>query len=223
MTARAAVFIMAKTPRPGEVKTRLCPPLTPAHAAELYRCFLRDKIQQVRSLKEAIPAVAYAPAEGRSLFEALAPGFALVPQRGPDLGARLANAFADFLGNGCDAALAIDSDTPTLPRAFLEQALALMRTPSVDVVLGPSEDGGYYLIGLRALHRELFEDIAWSTSQVLPETIKRAGRLGLRVARLPEWYDVDTPGDLERLRAALAATNGIEPFHTRRFFMERGR
>ena len=221
MTARAAVFIMAKTPRPGEVKTRLCPPLTPAHAAELYRCFLRDKIQQVRSLKEAIPAVAYAPVEGRSLFEALAPGFALVPQRGPDLGARLANGFADFLGNGYDAALAIDSDTPTLPLAFLEQALALMRTPSVDVVLGPSEDGGYYLIGLRALHPELFEGIPWSTSEVLAETVRRAEGKGLRVARLPEWYDVDTPGDLERLKAALAGTDGIEPFHTRRFFMER--
>ncbi len=220
---RAAVFIMAKAPRPGEVKTRLCPPLPPAQAAELYRCFLLDKIEQVRSLKEAIPAVAYTPAEGRSLFEALAPEFTLVPQRGPDLGARLANGFEDLLANGCDAALAIDSDTPTLPLAFLEQALALMRTPSADVALGPTEDGGYYLIGLRATHRELFEDIPWSTSQVLPETITRAGRLGLRVARLPEWYDVDTPADLERLRAALAATNGIEPFHTRRFFMERGR
>ncbi|MBI4588380.1 MAG: TIGR04282 family arsenosugar biosynthesis glycosyltransferase [Candidatus Rokubacteria bacterium] len=215
---RAAVFIMAKTPQPGEVKTRLCPPLTGVEAAELYRCFLLDKIEQVRSLKEAIPAVAYAPAEGRTVFESLAPGFALIPQRGPDLGARLANGFADFLTNGCDAALAIDSDTPTLPVEFLEQALDLIWTPSVDVVLGPTEDGGYYLIGLRALHRLLFEDISWSTSRVLPETIKRAEASGLRIARLPAWYDVDIPGDLEHLKRALAVTGGIEPFHTRRFF-----
>jgi len=220
MMARIAVFIMAKTPRPGEVKTRLCPPLSAAQAAEVYRCFLLDKIEQVRALKEATPAIAYAPADGRIVFEELAPGFFLLPQRGPDLGARLANSFEEFLKNGCAAALAIDSDTPTLPLAFLQQALDLIRTPSIDVVLGPTEDGGYYLIGLRTLHRELFENIAWSTSEVLPETVKRAETKGLKVAHLPSWYDVDTPGDLERLRATLTGSEGIEAYHTRRFFME---
>ncbi len=222
-TGQIAVFIMAKTPRPGEVKTRLCPLLSGAEAAELYRCFLLDKIQQVKALKEATPAIAYAPPEGRAVFEGMAPDFFLVPQRGADLGARLANSFEQFFRNGCAAALAIDSDTPTLPVAFLQQALDLIATPTVDLVLGPSEDGGYYLIGLRALHRELFEDIAWSTSQVLPETIRRAKAKGLQVVRLPPWHDVDTPGDLERLRAELTRTEEIEPRHTRRFFMERKR
>ncbi len=218
---RIVVAIMAKTPRAGEVKTRLCPPLSGAEAAELYRCFLLDKIEQVRALKEATPAIAYAPAEGRAVFEEVAPDFFLVPHRGADLGARLANSFDQFFQNGCPAALAIDSDTPTLPVAFLQQALDLIRTPSIDLVLGPTEDGGYYVIGLHALHRELFEGIAWSTSQVLPETIRRAEAKGLRIAHLPPWYDVDTPADLERLRAALVRTEGIEPSNTRRFFMER--
>ncbi len=218
----AVVAIMAKTPRPGEVKTRLCPPLSAAQAAELYRCFLLDKVEQVRALKETTPAIAYAPAEERLIFEALAPGFVLVPQRGADLGARLANTFDEFLNNGCGAALAIDSDTPTLPVAFLQRALELIQTPSIDLVLGPTEDGGYYLIGLRAPHRELFEAIPWSTSEVLLRTIKRAESKALGIARLPSWYDVDTPGDLERLRGELARREEIEPRHTRRFFMERG-
>lgn len=219
MMARIAVFIMAKTPRAGEVKTRLCPPLTGAEAAELYRCFLLDKIEQVRALKEVTPAIAYAPAEARTTFRTLAPGFALVAQRGDDLGARLANSFDEFLKNGFAAALAIDSDTPTLPIEFLEQALALIRAPSIDVVLGPTEDGGYYLIGLRTLHRELFEGIPWSTSQVLPQTIRQAEARGLRIAQLPPWYDVDTPDDLERLKAVLEEPDTPEPRQTRRFLM----
>lgn len=218
---RAAVAIMAKTPRAGEVKTRLCPPLSTGEAAELYRRFLLDKIEQVGMLRGAHPAIAYTPVEGRAVFEELAPGFALVPQQGVDLGARLANSFDRLFAEGYAAVLLIDSDTPTLPTGFLQRALDLIATPRVDVVLGPSEDGGYYLIGLRSPHRELFEEIAWSTARVLPETVRRAEAKGLEAAYLPPWFDVDTPADLERLRASLERQGG-GPRHTRRFFMERG-
>lgn len=219
--APTVVAIMAKAPRAGDVKTRLCPPLSGAEAAELYRCFLLDKIEQVRSLEEAAPAIAYAPVQDRSVFEALAPDFRLVPQQGADLGARLANSFAQFFEQGPGWAMAIDSDTPTLPTEFMRRALDLIRDPLIDVVLGPSEDGGYYLIGLTALHPELFEGIHWSTAQVLSETVRRAEARGLRVGYLPAWYDVDTPGDLERLKAALGGTEAAGPRHTRRFFLER--
>src|SRR5207249_143909 len=177
-----AVVIMAKAPRAGEVKTRLCPPLSLADASELYRRFLLDKIDQVRALRTASPAIAYTPAEARAFFEEIAPGFVLVPQRGADLGDRLANSLGELLDQGYRGALAIDSDTPTLPLGFLEQGLDLLTTPEVDVVLGPTEDGGYYLIGLRTVYRELFEAMAWSTSRVFPETIRRADAKGLRVA-----------------------------------------
>ena len=216
-----AVLIMAKAPRAGEVKTRLCPPLSLADAAELYRRFLLDKIDQVRSLGTAGLAIAYTPAEARAFFEEVAPGFVLLPQRGADLGDRLANSLGALLGRGYRGALAIDSDTPTLPLGFLQQALDLVTTPEIDVVLGPTEDGGYYLIGLRTVHRELFRAMAWSTSQVLPETIRRADAKGLRVACLPPWYDIDTPDDLARLRMALAASDGDVPRHTRKFLLER--
>ncbi len=218
-----AVAIMAKAPRLGEVKTRLCPPLSLADAAELYRRFLLDKIEQVRSLRTASLAIAYTPAEAGAFFEGVAPGFDLVPQRGADLGDRLANSLGELLERGHRGALAIDSDTPTLPLGFLQEAVDLVARPEIDVVLGPTEDGGYYLIGLRTLHRELFEAMAWSTSQVLPETIRRADAKGLKVACLPPWYDIDTPDDLARLQTALAVSHSDHPRHTRRFLQERAR
>src|SRR5437879_4025275 len=216
-----AVAIMAKAPRGGEVKTRLCPPLSLADAAELYRRFLLDRIEPVGARRTAGLAVAYTPTEARTFFEEIAPGFVLVPQRGADLGDRLANTLGTLLERGHRGALAIDSDTPTLPLGFLQQALDLVMTPEIDVVLGPTEDGGYYLIGLRTVHRELFEAMAWSTREVLPETVRRAGAKGLRVACLPTWYDIDTPDDLARLRASLAAADGDATRHTRAFFLER--
>ena len=113
-------------------------------------------------------------------------------------GERLIHSLEYFLNLGCAGVMAIDSDTPTLPTHCLQQAIALLTRPDVDVVLGPSDDGGYYLIGIRAMHRDLFVDMPWSTSAVLPETVRRAEVLGLRVAWLPAWFDVDTPEDLAR-------------------------
>src|SRR5229473_7802669 len=124
-----AVAIMAKAPRAGEVKTRLCPPLSLVDAAELYRRLLLDKIEQVRSLRTASLAIAYTPGAARAFFEEVAPGFVLVPQRGADLGDRLANSLGELLERGHPGALAIDSDTPTLPLGFLQEALDLVTTP----------------------------------------------------------------------------------------------
>lgn len=200
-----AVAIMAKAPRPGDVKTRLCPPLSPAQAADLGRAFLLDKIAQVRALRGVTPAIAFTPEGEQALFERLAPGFTLVPQRGNDLGARLHGTLDELLRRGHAAALAIDSDTPTLPSECLEQAVSVSGADDVDVVLGPTEDGGYYLVGVREARRELFEAIPWSTAAVLTTTLARARAAGLRTLCLPSWFDVDTPADLERLRAALAA------------------
>ena len=204
--APIAVAIMAKAPRPGDVKTRLCPPLSPAQAADLGRAFLRDKIAQLRALPGVTPVIAFAPEDERALFARLAPGFTLVPQRGDDLGARLHSTLDELLRRGHAAALAIDSDTPTLPSELLEEAVRVFESADVDVVLGPTEDGGYYLVGVRAARRELFDAIPWSTAAVLTTTLAHARTAGLRTVCLPSWFDVDTPADLERLRAALDAT-----------------
>jgi len=202
--ARSAVAIMAKAPQSGQVKTRLCPPLSYREAAELYRCFLLDKIAQVNTLQREAPVVSYSPDDSRPLFEDLTPPhFMLIPQQGDDLGARLLFTFDRLFRQGFTQVIVIDSDTPTLPTAYLEQALMLIAERVNDVVLGPTEDGGYYLIGLRQSHRELFEQMPWSTSQVFPETRRRSEQYGLTVACTEYWYDVDTPEDLSRLRESL--------------------
>lgn len=217
VTRAVAVAIMAKAPIGGQVKTRLCPPLSPDEAAELYRCFLLDKIEQVQALERARSVIAYAPEHAGELFEALAPHLSLLPQRGPDLGDRLIGVLDGLLTSGHRGAMAIDSDTPTLPVSLLQQAVDRLSDSGVDVVVGPTEDGGYYLIGVRAPQPELFVDMPWSTADVLPETLRRAARRKLRLVQLPPWYDVDTPDDLGRLRADLVRAEPRVAAHTRRF------
>jgi rSAM/selenodomain-associated transferase 1 len=213
--------IMAKAPRVGAVKTRLCPPLRAPEAAELARCFLLDAVERVRMVAGSRPIMAYTPIEAQAQFEEVAPGFALIPQRGGDLGARQLHLIEEVLGLGLQAALVIGTDSPTLPRECLDEAVSLVMAPDVDVVLGPTEDGGYYLIGVRAPHAALFEHIPWSTPAVLGRTLERTHEQGLRVACLPTWFDVDTGADLERLRMELGATPGVTPRHTREFLGRR--
>ena len=216
-----ALAIMAKAPRAGAVKTRLCPPLRPPEAADLARCFLLDAVERVAGVAGVRPILAYAPVEARAEFERLAPGFALIAQRGLDLGVRQDGVVAEAFGLGHAAALLIGTDAPTLPPECLDEAVDLVMAPRVDLVLGPTEDGGYYLIGLRTPCPALFEDMPWSSSAVLARTLDRARRLGLRVACLSRWYDVDTGADLDRLGAELAATPGALPRHTREFLARR--
>lgn len=203
---------------PGQAKTRLCPPLSPDEAAGLSRSFLLDKIEQVRALERATPVLAYTPEDSRDLFAALAPDFVLLPQQGPDLGARLSTGLERLLASDRHGGvLLIDSDTPTLPVELLQRAVDLLADPAVDIVLGPTEDGGYYLIGLKAPQPALFVGMPWSTPEVLPETLRRARLRNLRLAQLPSWHDVDVPSDLDRLRAELAGEDGARAAHTRRF------
>lgn len=215
--AALAVVVMAKAPRAGAVKTRLCPPLTLSEAAELSRCFLLDTVARVRQLATAQPVLAYTPPASRAWFEALAPDFLLMPQQGDDLGRRMATCFERLFAQGYTGVLLTGSDLPTLPVAHLQQATTLLARPHTDVVLGPSEDGGYYLIGLRRLYPELFDDMVWSTSQVYAETVRRAKSSGLTVASLPSWFDVDTPADLARVRRMLRRDPALTCDQTRRW------
>ena len=146
----SAVAIMAKAPQPGQVKTRLCPPLSHSEAAQLYQAFLFDKIAQLNALPRVARVISYSPDEAKSVFQELTPShFMLIPQRGDELGSRILFTFDQLFQQGYTQVLVIDSDTPTLPTAYLKQALRLIAAQQNDVVLGPTEDGGYYLIGLR--------------------------------------------------------------------------
>ena len=211
----AAVAIFAKAPTPGAVKTRLCPPLTERQAAALARCFLRDTIARVHGLAGTTPVIAYAPASERDLFQRLAPDFSLRAQHGRDLGERMRSALGALLRTGHPAAVAVGTDTPTLPPALLQRAVDLAASGDIDVVLGPCEDGGYYLIGVRDDYPTLFENVPWSTPAVLDVTLRRAEEAKLRTALLPTWFDIDTPGDLARLSAALVETPHVAPATSR--------
>jgi len=215
---RQAIVMMAKAPQVGAVKTRLCPPLTCEAAAELYRGFLLDTIAKIASLGTAQPVISYAPASAEMFFSQVAPDWLRLPQDGMDLGARMHNCFTQLFMQGYEHVLLTGSDLPTLPCHILQQAIRLATTPQIDVILGPSEDGGYYLIGLRTPCPALFTDMTWSTSGVLAETVQRAVRLGLRLAYLPTWYDIDMPADLIRLQAALKQPYTDALHHTRAIF-----
>jgi rSAM/selenodomain-associated transferase 1 len=216
MPVTPAVAVMAKVPGLEPVKSRLHHSLTPEMATLLYRCFLLDRLDAVLGLASVTPVVAFTPAHGRPRMEALAPpGYRLVAQEGRDLGERLAGLLGGLIGDGHPGAIAIDSDSPTLPMRHVEEAAAVLAGDDADVVVGPCEDGGYYLVGLRRRQAALFQGIPWSTEDVLAVTLAKARRLGLRVHRLPEWFDVDTEADLRRLAEALSvAPDG--PRRTRR-------
>lgn len=200
---RQALFVMAKDPKAGRVKTRLCPPLTPDQAARLYQCFLSDVLDLVAAVPGVDPAVAFSPREAHGEFTRLASGrFQLIPQEGTDLGARLENTFHVLFRQGYERVAAVSTDSPDLPVEYLRDAFARLEEGSV--VLGPCPDGGYYLIGLSRPFPTLFRDMPWSTERVVPETETRARHLGVSVSRLPEWHDVDTAADLDRLMKDLA-------------------
>jgi rSAM/selenodomain-associated transferase 1 len=208
-----AIGVMAKAPQPGRAKTRLCPPLRPAQAAELSAAFLRDITENIALASRAAPIdgyLAYAPAGNECWFAGhLAEGTALVladgsppmPHDVQGFGRCLLHAAQALFATGFGAVCLVNSDSPTLPTAVLIQAARALLAPGERIVLGPAEDGGYYLLGMQRPHAHLFAGIAWSTSSVAAATHARAAALGLDVVTLPAWYDVDDAASLGRLLA----------------------
>jgi hypothetical protein len=203
---------MAKAPHPGKVKTRLSPPLTPEQASALNICFIRDTTENIRQVTEAgnsAGVVAYTPIGDEAAFDGLLPpAFQLLAQRGDAFGERLLHASEDLFACGFSAVCLIDSDSPTMPQDALLQAVETLSRPGDRMVLGGSDDGGYYLLGIKRLHHRLFEQIDWSTGRVLAQTLERAKEIGLDAELLPTWYDVDDAATLDRLRRELAAPTG---------------
>jgi rSAM/selenodomain-associated transferase 1 len=221
-----ALAVMAKAPRPGRVKTRLSPPLTLEQTAALNICFLKDTTENLASIPGGAGLISYTPAGDEALFDGLLPEtFGLVLQRGDGFGERLLAAAQDILAIGYGAVCLIDSDSPTVPAAAFRAAVEALGRAGDRVVLGPSHDGGYYLIGLKRAHAAPFERITWSTGSVLTETLERCREAGLEVVMLPTWYDVDDEATLEILTAELFGESapvfttmpGYAAPHTREF------
>ncbi len=202
---RPVCIVMMKTPRAGEVKTRLAMPMVSVNmVATLAACFAQDVVTNARrAVRETI--IAYTPSNGRAELEALlSTDLQYLEQlHGADLGSRLEHVVVHADALGFSPIIIIGTDSPTLPASFTEEAVQVLSTNETDIALGGTDDGGYYLIGLRKSVSEVFQNIEWSTPRVHQQTVANAMRFGLRVHELPRWYDVDTPSDLARLRYEL--------------------
>jgi len=197
-----AIAVMAKWPEPGNVKTRLCPPLTPEKAAELYEALFLDTISLVSGIEHTDVFVAYDPDTALNFFSRILPATVkFIPQGRGDLGNRLSGVSSIVFSYGYKKVIMLASDTPHLAQECIRRAFT--RLDDTEVILGPCDDGGYYLIGLRFPAPEVFEGIPWSTSRVLNLTIQRAREAGMTCELLPSCYDIDTWEDAERLKKDL--------------------
>lgn len=207
---REALVVMAKAPQAGEVKTRLIGAMTAEEARDLYVAFLTDTfslMEEIMEEREELSLIlCYTPEGEEEAFEDVErEGSLMIPQRGAELGERLRNCFADVFGMGHESVVVIGADTPNLPGELLFDAFDVLEEED-GVILGPSTDGGYYLIGMRREHPALFSRIPWSTDAVFAATEARAAEAGIHLIVMPEWYDIDTPEELALLEQDLKET-----------------
>ena len=206
---KTCVIVFAKNPIPNQVKTRLTPTLSPEQAAALYTAFLTDWCKTLAALPDVDLVIAYTPEDAQSDLQALIGDDAIyIPQMGAVLGERLASATQWAAEHAYTKILVVGSDSPTLPISYISEAVKLL--DSRDTVVGPSTDGGYYLIGfstaaLTTTVPHIFEEIAWSTANVFHQTLARIRSLKATVGLLPPWYDIDTAEDLAFLYAHISA------------------
>jgi uncharacterized protein len=191
---------MAKASVARTVKTRLVPPLTYEKAAELNTCCVADVAANILAAARKVPIQGYAayhPLGSEAFFNDLLPSdFKLLAPKEPTIGRSLYHAAQDLLAAGYGSVCLVNADSPTLPTEILIEAVRRLQDPGDRVVLGPAADGGYYLIGLKQFHRRLFEEVEWSTERVFQQTLARADEIGVTVAPLAEWYDVDDAATL---------------------------
>ncbi len=217
---RRTLIVFVKAPIAGDVKTRLIPYLNSIEAADLYKCFVSDVIRcasQFAHLSKIQVAYQPHPKASDLSWLCLRQPPDLFRQEGRSLGERLTHAFGVAFGRGAKQVMIIGSDSPTLPRSYIEKAF--LELNEADVVLGPSKDGGYYLVGLSRPCMKLFEDVSWSTDQIFERTTHNALENGYSLRILPSHYYVDTISDLNALQEELAG-NGHEAPSTKRFLSQ---
>lgn len=195
-----AVILFARDPILGKVKTRLSPFLDDETILKLYTCFLNDSLDKIREVDSADLFVGIAPSNQSGFFTGMqGSDIQLFVQEGETLGDKMRQAFTDRFQEGYKKIVIIGSDSPSLPVSYIERALGSDK----DLVLGPSTDGGYYLIGMLEKVVEVFDGVAWGTEEVLRETHERLARNGAELELLPVWYDIDCPDDLKFFKTHL--------------------
>ena len=195
-----ALAIMAKAPIAGTVKTRLLPYLSAEDAAELARSLLLDQLSHLCAIEAADLYVAFTPLQEEALMKQLVPApFQLFLQSDGDLGVRMQNVFTQLFSKGHQAIVLIGADLMPVPFEYFAQAYDYLDGPEPRVVLGPSRDGGYYLVGLNRPMPAMFENMTWSHDQVFTQTVTKLADLRIETRQLPIWFDIDTPDDLQIL------------------------
>jgi uncharacterized protein len=203
------LVIMAKAPRPGSVKTRLAGSLSLQAVTDLYRCLLNDTIALAHAVDHVEIAIMCPASDVEDLSHAVAKTVRIVPQTGQGLAAGLASVFTHFATASHQRVIAFNSDSPHLPASVLEAAFDVLGT--CDLVVGPTHDGGYYLVGAKASHPGLFTSDGIGTANALEALLTRARALGLSVHLTDPFYDIDVEGDLTRLAAELRLGPGRAP------------
>jgi len=213
MSPTTAIALVCKTPAIGRGKSRLWPLLGPERTAQLSACFIRDLAETLTALPATLSRQCYAlfsPAGTEAaLRELLTPDWALIPREADDVGQVLEASLNALLQAGHNSVIFMNSDSPSLPAVLLEEAITALNADGDRIVLGPSLDGGYYLIGMKGFHPVLFRNMAWSTPAVFTTTRTRAAQMGLPVHVLHEWYDLDEAEDFQGLKAEF---DGQAPF-----------
>jgi rSAM/selenodomain-associated transferase 1 len=211
------LIIFAKEPQKGRVKTRLAEHLGDDKSLALYKALLKDTLNLVRRVEVDKKILAYESFhEDPKFLRNIAGDFSFYNQEGHDLGERMHNAFGRTKKLGALKSIIVGSDAPTLPPSFIKEAFN--KLDKFDIVIGPTNDGGYYLVGLKDPCIELFQDVVWSSDTVLDTTVSNAERLGKSIDILNSWYDIDTIDDFESLRQNVLKYNNDIASHTRDFF-----
>jgi rSAM/selenodomain-associated transferase 1 len=202
------LVIMAKAPRPGTVKTRLAPSLSPEATIDFYRCLLHDTLTLARSLSDVKVAIMCPESDVDELADFTGNAVPVIAQKGDGLAAGLTSVFAHFT-RGHERTIAFNSDSPHLPRSILQDAFETLAAH--DVVVGPTHDGGYYLVGAKASHPTLFANDGMGTSTALERLVSRTRALELKVGFAATFYDIDIADDLTRLAVELRLDPGRAP------------
>lgn len=217
MKLNTCLIVFAKEPQKGRVKTRLAEHLGEDKSLSLYKALLKDTLNLVRRVKADKKILVYESfCEEPKFLRNIAGDFSFYSQEGNDLGERMHNALVYTKKLGALKSVIVGSDSPTLPPLFIEEAFN--KLDKFDIVIGPTNDGGYYLVGLKDPCIELFRDVVWSSDTVLDTTVSNAQRLGKSIDILNSWYDIDTIDDFESLRQNVLKYDNDTASYTRDFF-----
>lgn len=216
-----ALIVFAKEPINGTVKTRLKGCFAQKDRILLYKAFVKDTLALAQGVKNTRKILAFASEGVPQYLKSVAVDFEMVEQEGQTLGARMLKAFQFAAQSGAEKTVIIGTDSPTLPARIIEKAFRMLKRN--DLVVGPSVDGGYYLIGMKAPRMEIFKGVQWSSASVLKKTLDNAELAGMTTALLDEWYDVDDRMGLERLKNDLATIKDKNIAVNTRVFFKRGK